>query len=164
MASTLEPVTTAGGLRILPDLELADLDPTTSGLLVLVGGDHWDHGEGSELAALAGEFLAAGVPVAAICGATLGLARAGLLDERRHTSAAAEYLLASGYAGADHYVDERAVADANVITAGPQSPIHFAMATLGHLGLASERTLRAYEGVFHHGDASAYGDLMAATA
>jgi putative intracellular protease/amidase len=30
--------------------------------------------------------------VAAICGATAGVARGGLLDERTHTSASAEYL------------------------------------------------------------------------
>jgi putative intracellular protease/amidase len=34
---------------------------------------------------------AAGVPVAAICGATARPARAGRLDDREHTSSAAEY-------------------------------------------------------------------------
>lgn len=164
VARTLDPVTTMGGLTLQPDLALSDLDPDDSGLLVLTGADFWDQAEGDDLAELAGTFLNAGVPVAAICGATFGLARAGLLDQRRHTSAVAEYLQASGYAGAELYVDERAVADQNVITAGPQSPIHFATATLGHLGLASEKTLTAYEGVFHHGDASFYGDLMAGQA
>lgn len=158
---TLDPVTTMGGLTIQPDAALADLDPADGDLLVLTGADFWEGGDGDDLAALAGTYLDAGVPVAAICGATFGLARAGLLDQRRHTSAAAEYLQASGYAGAELYVDERAVADQHLITAGPQSPIHFAIATLAELGLASEKTLEAYEGVFHRGDASCYGDLMA---
>ena len=98
--------------------------------------------------------------VAAICGATAGLARAGLLDERRHTSAAAEYLLATGYAGGEHFVNERAIADGDLITAGPQSPVQFARATLKRLGLASDRTLEAYEAVFHRGDQDAFPVLM----
>ena len=55
----------------------------------------WDAGGGA-FAAAAARFLDAGVPVAAICGATAGLARAGLLDKRLHTSAAAGYLMATG--------------------------------------------------------------------
>jgi hypothetical protein len=98
----------------------------------------------------------------AICGATLGLARAGLLNGRRHTSAAPEYLAASGYAATACFVDERAVADDGLITAGPQSPVHFARATLACLGLASGRKLQAYEDVFHRGNVSAYPVLMQA--
>lgn len=51
---------------------------------------------GGTFAAAARRFLDAGVRVAAICGATAGLARASLLDEGSHTSAAAEYLAATG--------------------------------------------------------------------
>ena len=102
--------------------------------------------------------------MAAICGATAGLARAGLLDERDHTSAAAEYLAATGYAGAEHYRDERAVVGGDLITAGPQSPVQFACATLRRLGLASDETLTAYEAVMHRGDQSGYPALMAAAA
>ncbi|MGO1974175.1 MAG: DJ-1/PfpI family protein [Propionibacteriaceae bacterium] len=160
VADSLEPITSMGGLRMLPDLLLADLDPADSDLLVLPGADIWDERGGEGVASMAERFLAAGVPVAAICGATAGLARAGLLDDRVHTSAAPEYLAATGYAGGDHYVDQRAAIGGDLITAGPQSPIHFARATLERLGLASKRTLDAYEGVFHAGDPEAFGVLM----
>ena len=102
--------------------------------------------------------------MAAICGATAGLARAGLLDDRDHTSAAAEYLAATGYAGVKHYRDERAVIGGDLITAGPQSPVQFAGATLLRLGLVSGETVKAYEAVMHRGDQSAYPALMAAVA
>jgi putative intracellular protease/amidase len=160
VAGSRQPITTMGGLRILPDAEIDDLDPTASDLLILAGADMWDGGEGKTFSGLAARFLDAGVPVAAICGATAGLARAGLLDTRNHTSASAEYLMATGYAGGDHYVDERAVVDGDLITAGPQSPVHFTCATLRRLGLASDRTLEAYEGVFHRADPNAYPALM----
>jgi putative intracellular protease/amidase len=162
VAESLEPITTMGGVRMIPDALLADLDPGGSDLLVLAGGDMWDAGGGDAFAAVAGRFLDARVPVAAICGAMAGLARAGLLDERDHTSAAPEYLAATGYAGGDRYIDQRAVVDGELITAGPQSPVQFARATLGRLGLASDDTLDAYERLFDRGDASAFPVLMQA--
>jgi putative intracellular protease/amidase len=162
VAESKDPITTMGGVRILPDMLLEDLDHASSSLLILPGADMWDAGGGQSFAAAAARFLDARVPVAAICGATAGLARAGLLDRRRHTSAAAEYLLATGYAGGEYFVDERAVADAGLITAGPQSPVQFARATLRQLGLASDSTLEAYEAVFHRGDPSGFPVLMQA--
>jgi len=162
VGETLDPVTTMGGIRILPDLTLAELDPSGSGLLILAGSGFWDTGGGEPFLAAARAFLDAGVPVAGICGATAGLARAGLLDDRRHTSAAPEYLVATGYRGAEHYVaDVRAVADRGLVTAGPQAPVQFAAATLGLLGLATPSRLEAYEGVFHRADPAAYSVLMA---
>ncbi len=162
VAESLEPITTMGGLRVLPDMLLDDLDPASSRLLILPGADMWDAGGGQAFAAAAARFLDAGVPVAAICGATAGLARAGLLDKLRHTSAAPEYLGMTGYAGGDYYVNERAVVDGDLITAGPQSPVQFARATLGRLGLASESTLEAYEALFHRADPAAFPVLMQA--
>ena len=162
VAESLEPLRSMGGVRIAPDALLAELDPADSDLLVMPGAEMWDAGGGKAFAAAAGRFLDAGVPVAAICGATAGLARAGLLDERTHTSASAEYLAMTGYAGGDRYVDERAVVDADLITAGPQSPVQFARATLQRLGLADGRTLEAYEALFDRGDLAAFPVLMEA--
>jgi putative intracellular protease/amidase len=163
VAESLEPITTMGGVRIVPDLRLADLDPAASDLLILPGAEIWDGaGGGDAFAAAAARFLDGGVPVAAICGATAGLARAGLLDERSHTSASAEYLAMTGYAGGERYMDERAVIDGDLITAGPQSPVQLARATLERLGLADERTLEAYEDLFDRGDPTAFPVLMEA--
>ena len=162
VATSNAPITTMGGLRVMPDALLAGLEPADSDLLVLPGAELWDAGGGEAFATAAGRFLNAGVPVAAICGATVGLARAGLLDDRNHTSSSREYLAATGYAGGARYVDERAVLDRDLITAGPQSPVQFARATLERLGVASERTLEAYEGLFHRGDLAAFPVLMQA--
>jgi putative intracellular protease/amidase len=164
ISETREPITTMGGVRMLPDAALAELDPSGSDILVLAGGDMWDAGGGRVFVDAAKRFLDAGVPVAAICGATAGLARGGVLDERKHTSASAEYLAMTGYAGRHHHVDERAVIDGDLITAGPQSPVQFARATLARLGLASERALDAYERLFHGADTSAFPVFMQAGA
>jgi len=163
VAEGTEPIVTMGGVRIVPDVLLADLDPAASSLLVLPGAALWDEGGNAAFADAARAFLDAGVPVAAICGATAGLARAGLLDDRPHTGAAPEYLAATGYAGGGHYVrDARAVIGADLVTAGPQSPVQFARATLERLDLADATRLDAYEAVFHRGDAGAFPVLMAA--
>jgi putative intracellular protease/amidase len=160
VAEASESIITMGGLRILPDMLLDDLDPMTSDLLILPGAEMWDAGGGGAFAAAAARFLDVGVPVAAICGATAGLARAGLLDGRNHTSSAREYLAATGYAGGGHYIEERVVVDGDLITAGPQSPVQFARATMERLGLASARRLEAYEALFDRGDQAAFPVLM----
>jgi len=162
VAESLAPVTTMGGIRILPDMLLEDLDPAHSELLILPGADMWDSGGGAAFITATQSFLHAHVCVAAICGATAGLARAGVLDQRSHTSAAPEYLAATGYQGGDHYRDERAVADGTLITAGPHSPVQFARTTFAHLELASATTLDAYERLFHAGDGSAFPVLKQA--
>jgi putative intracellular protease/amidase len=163
VAETSQPVTTMGGLRLAPDMLLSNLGPQASNLLVLAGGEMWDAGGGQPFAAAAGRFLDAGIPVAAICGATAGLARAGLLDDRRHTSSAAEYLRATGYAGGHRYLEERAVVDGDLITAGPQSPVQFARAVLARFGIMSDETLQAYEDLFYRGDQAAFPILVQAT-
>ncbi|MFD0355782.1 DJ-1/PfpI family protein [Streptomyces sp. NPDC127110] len=158
------PVTTMGGLRILPDLSLADLRPEDSSMLILTGAELWDSGDGlAPFAAKAREFLAAGVPVAAICGATAGLAREGLLDDRPHTSAVSFYLAEQpGYAGAGQYVEADAVTAGDLITAGPTEPVAFAREVFARLGVYEPDVLDAWYRLFHDSDASAFPVLMAA--
>ncbi|MGW6871410.1 DJ-1/PfpI family protein [Streptomyces xanthophaeus] len=158
------PVTTMGGVRIQPDLALAELRPEDSSLLILTGASLWDTGDDlAPFAAKAAEFLAAGVPVAAICGATAGLARAGLLDGRAHTSGASFYLAQQpGYAGAGHYVEADAVTDGDLITAGPTEPVAFAREVFARLGAYKPEVLDAWYRLFHDSDESAYPVLMAA--
>lgn len=64
----------------------------------------------------AGQCEKAGVPIAAICGATLPLARGGL-DDRKRTSNDPRFLQSSGYAAAAPYPSERVGEDRGVITA-----------------------------------------------
>ncbi|CAM5436737.1 MULTISPECIES: DJ-1/PfpI family protein [Streptomyces] len=162
-----EPVTTMGGLRVQPDLALDELRPQDSALLILTGAAGWDTGEAlSPFARAARSFLDAGVPVAAICGATAGLAREGLLDDRAHTSAVSFYLAATGYAGGERYVEVDAVTDAGtdgagrLITAGPTEPVAFAREVFALLGVYDEKKLDAWYRLFHDSDASAYEVLQ----
>jgi putative intracellular protease/amidase len=158
------PIVTIGGITMLPDLAIEELVPERSAMLILPGGERWDQGGNSEAIDLAKRFLAAGVPVAAICGATSGLARAGMLDHIQHTSNARAYLAATGYQGAALYQDQPAVADGNVITANSTAPIEFAYQIFKRLDVYSDEALEAWFGLFKTGEATYYGTLMQATA
>ncbi|MCX5559391.1 type 1 glutamine amidotransferase family protein [Streptomyces sp. NBC_00038] len=157
---TREPVTTIGGVRIQPDLALDELRPEDSSLLILTGADLWDTGDDlAPFARKARAFLDAGVPVAAICGGTAGLAREGLLDDRAHTSAVSFYLAATGYKGGERYVDTDAVTDGNLVTAGPTEPVAFAREVFGLLGVYEGEVLDAWYRLFHDSDPEAYAVL-----
>ncbi|MEV3966722.1 type 1 glutamine amidotransferase family protein [Streptomyces sp. NPDC050698] len=159
------PVRSTGGLRVQPDLALEDLRPEDSALLILPGADLWDTSDDlAPFARTARAFLDAGVPVAAICGATAGLAREGLLDDRDHTSAVSFYLAATGYAGGARYVEADAVTDGALITAGPTEPVAFAREILRLLGVYEGEVLDAWYRLFHDSDAAAYGVLEKAGA
>ncbi|MBL8095063.1 MAG: DJ-1/PfpI family protein [Anaerolineales bacterium] len=155
------PARTMGGMTVQADLALADVDPATCALLMLPGGAGWDEGAHGDAVALAKRFVAAGVPVAAICGATAGLARGGLLDAVAHTSNAAEYLQATGYRGAEHYRNEPAVTDGNVITANTTGSVAYAQHIFKRLELANPAVIDAWADLFTTGDPVHYGRLMA---
>ena len=148
VAPRRDPVVTSGGVRIVPDMALDDLSPARSSMLILPGGDTWDEGGNTEAVEKARQFLASGVPVAAICGATAGLARGGLLDERRHTSNAREYIAATGYRGGALYQDEPAVTDGDLITAASMAPLEFAYHIYRRLDLYAPDVLEAWYGLF----------------
>jgi putative intracellular protease/amidase len=153
------PVTTMGGVRIQPDMSLDDLSPFKSSMLILPGGKSWEYGANSAAIDMARRFIAHCVPLAAICGATLALARAGLLDNRYHTGNAREYLAASGYRGGRFYRDRPAVTDQGVITASGTAPVDFAREIFEALSLYRCDALEAWYGLFRHGDASMFQEL-----
>ncbi|HEX3816339.1 MAG TPA: DJ-1/PfpI family protein [Mycobacteriales bacterium] len=168
VAETRQPRRSMGGLTAVPDLTVAEIRPADSAMLIIPGGAGWECADWDRdgypaITALAEEFLDAGVPVAAICGATFGLARAGLLDDRDHTSGAPEYLAMSGYRGAARYRDERAVTDGDLITAGPTDALEFTRHILARLEILTAEALEAWYQLFSTGDAAWYGVLNAAT-
>src|SRR6266576_774751 len=114
--------------------------------------------------AAARRFLAAGVPVAAICGATFGLALEGLLDDRAHTSNAAEYLALSGYAGGDRFVAEPAVVDGDLITASGVAPVHFARAIFERLAVYTAGVATSWFKLYGDRDPAGFYELMAVPA
>ena len=153
---TTAPVASMGGLRVLPDVALSGVDPDDVRLLILPGGDLWETENAyprAELETLVGRVHGAGRPIAAICAATVAVARAGLLDARRHTSNAPEYLtsLAPTYRGSAWYDAGPAVRDRGVITASGLAPVDFAREIFAELELFSASDTALWFDMFKHG-------------
>ena len=147
----LEPVRTLGNLPLTPEADLDTLqalaDDGSLAALVIPGGDHYEAGHDRLIEAV-GRLVDQEIPVAAICGATLLLARSGFLDERRHTSNAAPYLEASGYRGGTHYAETPVVTDRGVTTASGIHAIPFTAEVMRITGLVPDAMVDAREQVF----------------
>lgn len=141
-----DPVESMGGLTVQPTKSIADVRSDDVAVLILPGGDRWEQQPmESELQSLLATLDRDSVPIAAICAATMAIARVGLLRGRRHTSNGLDYLEhhVPGYADRHAYVDEPAVRDRGLITASGLGDVEFAaeiMAELGVLG-ADDRAL-----------------------
>jgi putative intracellular protease/amidase len=155
VAFTTDPIVSMGGLRVLPDVTLASLRADDVELLLLPGGDLWESESypRADLDALIATLLENKTPVAAICAATIALARTGALNERRHTSNEREYLgtHAREYTGAMSYVEAPAVRDRGVITARGLCPVDFAREIFTELQIFSASDEALWYDMFKHG-------------
>lgn len=118
-----------GGLKVQPDLSLADVNAADVDLLILPGGDAWTHGLNEGVAPLLRRVANRGATVAAICDATLLLAKEGYINTVWHTSNGPGYLQAKvrAYTGKHYYEDLPCVVDRNFITANGAGMIEFAI-------------------------------------
>jgi putative intracellular protease/amidase len=149
-----KPVISMGGLRVAPDRKLRDVRVSEVEILIIPGGDLW---EGSypeaDLNRVITDLVAANVPIAAICGGTLAVARAGLLNDRRHTSNMPGYIAehAPAYYGTAFYEPVPAVNDKGVITASGLAPIEFAREIFKQLRVFSPADEDLWFDMFKHG-------------
>jgi putative intracellular protease/amidase len=151
-----EPVTSMGGLRVVPDRALGELTPPDTELLILPGGDAWAAGyPAASLEPVLAMLREARVPIAAICGATIAAARAGLFRGRRHTSNGRSFLRehAPGYddPSATYVEGALAVTDDGVISASGLGAIEFAREIFATLGVLSPDDLRLYVEMYREG-------------
>lgn len=126
-----EPQTSIGGVLAAADYKFADPVLADAEVLLLIGSDAWPGYRDEAFDSLLRQAYADGKIIGAICGATVALARAGLLAGKAHTSNGAEWLAghAPGYAGAEHYVDTpKAVTDGRLVTASGLAPVTFSAA------------------------------------
>ncbi len=149
-----DPVCSMGGLQVLPDMAMKDIDIDAVLIFILPGGQLW---EGDYPIEAVGELLTLlekrSVPIAAICSATTVVARAGLLGGRRHTSNSLKYMsrMVPGYAGHADYVDTLAVRDRHLITASVLGSVDFTMQIIKELKLVNADIRKLWYDAFKSG-------------
>ena len=147
------PVQSMGGLTVLPDLSLDEIEADRALLMILPGGTAWERGEIDPVSATLRRLHAEGTTIGALCSGVLALAYAGLVDTRRHTGNYAGHIetYVPDYAGGAHYdADALALTDDGVITAGGVSGTEFAREVIRALDLYDERDTEAWYRLFKH--------------
>lgn len=162
VAISKEPIKTMGGLTIVPDCTIDDVVVNEKSVLLLPGANTWDNPKHVAIIEKAGELLSVGAMVCAICGATVALANAGLLDQRPHTSNGTGYLeMASpSYQGQNFYIDKPSVADHNLITASSTGALLWAKQIIEQLDVFQHDTLEAWYAYFSTGEVQHFFALM----
>jgi putative intracellular protease/amidase len=144
-----------GGLRIIPDRTVSELTPSEVRLLVLPGGDAWLTQYPEEpLHSCIQNFIAASVPVAGICAATIALARAGAFVDRAHTSNGSSFLSehAIGYRDPRLYQNLLCVRDRGVISASGLGAVEFAGEIFAELDILNSADLSLFQRMYRNGD------------
>ena len=159
---TKTAITTMGGLKILPEIELKECSVNDAAALILPGGNTWTEGIHDPVIKMAEEYLEKGIVVGAICGATIGLAMGGVLDKRYHTSNDLGYLkmVCPNYDGEDYYKKEGTVTDGSLITASGIAPLEFALHVLKILNVFLPQTLEAWYNLYKTQDEKYFFELM----
>jgi len=151
---TRDPVISMGGLSVIPDVDflpwtdLADIDETNTAMLILPGGKAWEERRNDGIEPLLAHCLLQGIPVAAICGATIFLGDLGLLNKIPHTGNDVSYLetICPTYTGRSFYETEPAVASSTIITAGGAAPVDFAREIFSRLDILGDEGVASWFG------------------
>jgi putative intracellular protease/amidase len=148
-----EPIRSMGGLKVVSDITLEQVVPSQAAIFILSGGTRWEQGPSSEIIQFLHKFQAEKVLIAAICGATLEVIRAGLTKGVKHNSNALEYVKMHlpNYKDAAFYVNEPAVSDGLLITAGGVYSLEFAREIFRRLETFSEAQIEAWFNLYKHG-------------
>jgi putative intracellular protease/amidase len=150
---SLEPIRSMGGLKVVPDITLEQVVPSQAAIFILPGGTRWEQGPSPEIIQFLHKLQVEKVLVAAICGATLEVARAGLMKGVKHSSNALEYLKVQllDYNDEAFYVNEPSVSDGLLITAGAVYSLEFAREIFRKLETFSEAKIDAWFNLYKHG-------------
>lgn len=147
------PVSSMGGLHVLPDMSLPEINVDDVYLIILPGGTAWEKDENHEIDQLMKTLFDERKTIAAICAATTYLGKQGFLDNLKHTSNDLYYLkqIVPQYSGEKNYMNLLAVTDENIITANGIAPIEFAREIFEKLELYSKPDIEKWFQLFKNG-------------
>ena len=146
IGNTKAPIKTMGGITIIPDKDLNDIDFQEGDTLILPGADTWMDEKNKKIIEITSQLISKNVTIAAICGATAALAQSGLLNNKKHTSNAIEYLkmVCPNYKGSSNYQNTPTAVDNNLITATGLAPLEFAYEVFKKLNVMNQETVESW--------------------
>lgn len=159
---TKAPIKTLGGMTMIPDCSIGEINEDSIGALLLPGADTWKEEQHKPVLDLVLTCMAQKIPVAAICGATLALADLGILNSRKHTSNSVEFLTGctKEYTGNDFYVNQMSVRDETVITASSAGSLLWAKDIMECLSIYSKEVIDAWYRYFSTGNPECFMELL----
>lgn len=128
VAPTLDPISSCGGFRMLPDYSF-DSMPEDYAALVLIGGFGWLTPIADRVVPIVSKAIADGKIVGAICNAASFMARHGFVNHVAHTGNGLDQLKQWGgcnYTNASMYQHKQAVSDHRIVTANGSATLEFA--------------------------------------
>ena len=129
----------AAGLSVS---DLKKFEAPNKGVVVVCGSPAFESSSAPDISTRLLEARKSGCVIAGICGGTIALARAGMLNNVKHTSNGSGYLgkYVADYAGSDNYVDQpTAIRAGDIITAPAPAPASFAAEVLTAAGLDPQK-------------------------
>ncbi|WP_068081176.1 DJ-1/PfpI family protein [Polycladidibacter stylochi] len=133
-----ETIYSQGGLPVTLEHSIEDLDAWSPQAVAVIGSTIWSEKAAPDITSFLSEQYNRGAVIAGICGGTIPIAQAGLLDNRPHTSNTLEFLKGNttAYQGDAHYKNtKQAVLAQRVITAAGTAPISFSALLFESLGV-----------------------------
>ncbi len=138
-------VQSLGGLCCTISQELEGISEWSPKAIIVVGGSIWETENAPDISNLLKMQHKNGGIVAGICGGTLALARAELLNEALHTSHNVDFLSknAKCYKGSAFFQEATcAVSDKLIITAAGTAPVSFTAEIFKKIGLDQDTVLQ----------------------
>ncbi|PCS07270.1 hypothetical protein RU86_GL002045 [Lactococcus piscium] len=102
VGADIRPIKTAGGLKIIPDCSVAEIDISADTALLLAGADTWHDKKHKAILSMTEKVSLENGTVVSICASVGALNSLGILATRKHTSNALDFLKLVS----DQYVSE----------------------------------------------------------
>ncbi len=153
----MSPKISIGGLRAEIDYTIDDYQHFDHlAMLILPGGFSWGEHKYQVIADFVKKVRELGIPVAAICGATIFLARHGFLDGIKHTGDEPDYFMEKlhheeNYKGQKNFISSQLVADGGFITANETAALEFAREIFRVLKIDTHDEIDSWYDKFKHG-------------
>jgi putative intracellular protease/amidase len=144
------PLRSMGNIKVQPDLSLREIEADAADIILLPGGVAWEDGRNDAILPFIHQVRSKRCSIAAICGATIALAKLGYLNEIEHTSNGEGYLqkFVPEYEGQSFFVNKPAVCDEGIITANGAGMIEFTYELFKHISMLSNEDLEDWLDIY----------------